>query len=153
MDFCFLSMHCPFFLPYSVEQNLTLTLVFSLRSCLPGIVRYLQPGDCMKYRRPGDWFVLNLRFRLVQSVHTGSFGLGIVLFFLTLKTWTIFQKGCYWLASTWTVQLVEILEKLVIIDCYKVTLYPTPWLTYLRLTLKLCGSVYSMLNQQKCSWK
>ena len=37
-----------FFLPYSVEQNLTLTLVVFLRSCLPCFARYRRPGDFMK---------------------------------------------------------------------------------------------------------
>ena len=37
-----------FFLLYSVELILSLTLVVSLRSCLPGIARYRRPGDCMK---------------------------------------------------------------------------------------------------------
>ena len=37
-----------FFLPYSVEQNLTLTLVVSKCSCLPCIARCQPPGDCMK---------------------------------------------------------------------------------------------------------
>ena len=37
-----------FFLPYSVEPNLTLTMVVSLRSCLPGFARFRRPGDCMK---------------------------------------------------------------------------------------------------------
>ena len=32
MDSCFLPMHSPFFLPYSVEPNLTLTLAVSLHS-------------------------------------------------------------------------------------------------------------------------
>ena len=37
-----------FFLLYSVELIVSLTLVVSLRSCLPGIARYRRPGDCMK---------------------------------------------------------------------------------------------------------
>ena len=37
-----------FFLLDSVELILSLTLVVSLRSCLPGIARYRLPGDCMK---------------------------------------------------------------------------------------------------------
>ena len=46
LDFCLCT--ALFFLPYSIQQNLTLTLVVSLRSCLPYIARYLGPGNCMK---------------------------------------------------------------------------------------------------------